>query len=230
MASRRAQVSAPATVSWCSPWFLAVLVAFIGGISLGSLRSGGTALGWGAAGTAGTATAAAPMKRSKSAASAGLRPAGKGAGRRRRRAAIEESELEDGVAAVPAALPVKEKLGIVPPPPKPDGEPFSLSFYDGKSITVRISIIINRCFHHMSICSGRVSERGSVLPLSFLPSPRSRHLLFNAQTRRSTRTSTTARAATTGGTLYPVDGKWILCRPCASSMSRRRRLAVARSR
>ena len=168
MASRRAQVSAPASASWCSPWFIAVFVAFIGGISLGSLRSGSSALGWGAVGGASAAAVAAPMKRSKSAASAALRTAGKG--RRRRRAAVEESGEEEGVAAAPAAAPAKEKLGIVPPPPKPEGEPFSLSFYDGKSITVRCAPASARRAAGPGVCPSRPAH--TILRRSF----RRRHL------------------------------------------------------
>jgi hypothetical protein len=132
-----------------------VLVAFIGGLSLGSVysRGGGSALGFGGGG-GGSAGAAAPLKRTKSAASAGLRPSGKGAARRRRRAAAEAAGDEaEGEGAAAAAAPPEEKLGVVPPPPKPDGEPFSLSFYDGKSITVR-SVIAGEAGSARSSASG----------------------------------------------------------------------------
>jgi hypothetical protein len=224
MSGRRGSPPASPWGALCSPWALAVLVAFVGGISLGSVysRGGSSALGFsGGAGGGGGGGAAAPLKRSKSAASAGLRPSGKGAGRRRRRAAAEAAgdEVGEGVAPAPApaAPPAEEKLGIVPPPPKPDGEPFSLSFYDGKSIMVRSRAPCAR---------GSRDDRRRHLPPPPPPPPPlfSFSVTFSLRPvpRRCTRTLIMVRAATTGGTQCRAAGSSTRCRRCAFFTSRRR--------
>ena len=138
---------------YLSPWVFAVVLAFALGAYLGNASA------WQ---RAGEGRAAAPThRRTKSGSGAAVRggaggdggdgepaaaaaaPKGRKTRRRRREPVEEEEEVESGGGsgggAAAAAAPAPARLGLewmTTPPPKPAGEPFSLSFYDGKSITV----------------------------------------------------------------------------------------------